>query len=329
MTRFDIIIPVYNVEEYLPDTLKSLEAQSFKDFRAILVDDGSTDSCPQLCDDFRASRPETVVIHKPNGGLISARRSGIAAAQGEFIMFCDGDDMLKPEALEELNRAICESGADMVIFNAETFEGGVRTPFFENVLPEGEVADKRLIYDRLFTDYCLNSMCLKATRRELFDADRDYSGFYGCSVAEDLLQSVPLLLAAEKIIYLNKALYDYRMASGMTRKFNPEYYFDNKAVSLDIRERLAGEGIEDFEQKVAFHLLIAAYAGTTRLKYADSFDFRVLDRINADEEFIQAWDRVWNHPLSARFSPKQRLLLKLLKGRNYGAIRLLLKARGK
>lgn len=326
--RFSILVPIYNVGKCIDEMLASIDAQTFRDFELVLVDDGSTDGCQDVCDDYCAANSGAKVIHKPNGGLISARRVGISHALGEYVLFVDADDMLKSNALEDINRVIEEYSSDIVIYNADIFDGNSRQPFFEHELPEGPVKDKRVIYDKLFLSYSMNSMCLKAMKRTLLDADRDYSEFYDCSVAEDLLQSVPVYIAAENIYYLDKALYDYRTDSGMTHKCNPSYYSSNRRINLDIRERLKNEGIEDLDKKAAFHILIAAYAGTTQMKYADRADNGLLESIRSDDEFQRSWDLVWNSPYAGFFSKKQKLLLKLLHDGNFGMIKLLLKIKG-
>ena len=114
----------------------------------------------------------------------------------------------------------------------------------------------------------------------------------------------------------------------MTHKCNPDYYWSNRKINLHIRRLLEGEGIADLKEKYSFHLLIAAYAGTTQMKYADRFDADLLKKIRDDSEFKNAWDTVWTGRYAAYFSGKQKLLLKLLHGGNYTMIKMLLKAKG-
>lgn len=90
-----IIVPVYNVENYLERCVRSIEAQTYKDIEIILVDDGSNDLCPSLCDDFARQDSRVSVIHKENGGLVSARKAGFAAATGSYIMSVDSDDWIE------------------------------------------------------------------------------------------------------------------------------------------------------------------------------------------------------------------------------------------
>lgn len=328
MKRFSIIVPIYNVENYLPEMLKSADRQSYRDFELVLVDDGSTDGCPGICDEYKVLHPETRVIHKVNGGLISARREGLRASSGEYILFCDADDLLHNDALDSINDIIVRSDADVIIYNADIFDGDNRHPFFEHELPEGPVEDKNEIYNRLFLSHSLNSMCLKAMRREIMDIDTDYSSFYDCTIAEDLLQTVPVIKNAGLIYYLDRSLYDYRITSGITHKCNPDYYFSNLKINRYIVRQLEDEKILDLHVKAAVHLLIAAYAGTTQMKYAEVFDTALLDRIRKDEGFVGSWDLAWNSPYRKALSSKQQLLLRLLYGKHYSAIRLLLKIKG-
>ena len=87
-----VIVPVYRVEKYLRHCVDSILAQTYSDFELLLIDDGSPDKCPQICDEYAGRDPRIRVIHKPNGGLISARNVGIRAARGDYVCILDGDD---------------------------------------------------------------------------------------------------------------------------------------------------------------------------------------------------------------------------------------------
>lgn len=326
--RFSILVPIYNAEDYLDELFESFDSQDFRDFEVVLIDDGSTDKSPAACDSYAASHPGTVVIHRPNAGRFSARVQAVSEASGDYLIFADADDRLKSYALSAVSEVIGRTGADMVLYNAEIFDENGTAPFFEHVLKEGVVADKNLIYDKLFFEYSLNSMCLRAAKRELFFPEKDYSAFYDCTVAEDLLQSVPLFMRAGTIYYLDRSLYEYRTTSGSTHRFNLQYYWNNKKINIEIRKELEDAGIPDLEEKAAFHILIAAYAGTTQLKFSDSFDDNLLERITSDEEFQAAWKLAWNGKFADRLNKKQKLILKLLHGKNFAAIRVLLALKG-
>ena len=110
-----IIVPVYDVENYLQKCIDSILAQTFTDFELILVDDGSPDSCPALCDAAAAKDARIRVIHQKNGGLSAARNAGLDAARGAWIGFVDSDDYIAPEMYEAMYHAVQSTGADLAL----------------------------------------------------------------------------------------------------------------------------------------------------------------------------------------------------------------------
>jgi glycosyltransferase involved in cell wall biosynthesis len=114
MSFFSIIIPVYNSEQYLSFCVESILNQDYRDFEIILVDDGSTDNSPAICDEFAIKDKRVKVIHKPNGGISSARNVGLEAASGKYIVFADNDDLLPYGTLMVYWKEIENSNADIV-----------------------------------------------------------------------------------------------------------------------------------------------------------------------------------------------------------------------
>ena len=106
MPEISVIVPVYKVENYIHRCVDSIRNQTFTDFELILVDDGSPDNCGVICDEYAAKDSRITVIHKENGGVSSARNMGLNAAQGQYIMFCDGDDYVADNWCETMYRAI-------------------------------------------------------------------------------------------------------------------------------------------------------------------------------------------------------------------------------
>ena len=117
MPTISVIIPVYKVERYLDACVTSVVGQTYPDLEIILVDDGSPDNCPALCDAWAAKDTRIRVIHRSNGGLSAARNSGLDVCTGDYIAFVDSDDRLEPETLERALRAQQRSGADLVLFH--------------------------------------------------------------------------------------------------------------------------------------------------------------------------------------------------------------------
>lgn len=121
MTTFSIVIPVYNTEQYLPACLDSIASQSYTDFEAILVDDGSTDGSATICKEYVGRDSRFTYVCKENGGVSSARNVGIEKAQGEWLLFVDSDDILMPDCLQTF--ADCDEKTDITFFGAQLFDG--------------------------------------------------------------------------------------------------------------------------------------------------------------------------------------------------------------
>lgn len=211
--RFSILIPVYNVENYLARCLESVLAQTYTDYEVILVDDGSTDGSSRLCDSFVSANPKNFqVIHKENQGLLSARRIAIAEAKGDFVCFLDSDDYWLPETLATIAGHLQKSHADLLLFGHHLVDDHNRILQTNHPsLPEGVYAGERkqIILEALLRTTSMNTLWAKCVRLECVDREKDYTHFYAVSSGEDLLQSLPLLDSANTIAIIHTPLYQY------------------------------------------------------------------------------------------------------------------------
>lgn len=137
--KISILVPIYNVEKYLPRCIESILSQDFRDYELILVDDGSPDGCPQICDEYAMKDKRIKVVHKKNGGLVSARLAGFKEARGEYLMFLDSDDYLYPYAISILYNKICEGydivrGQDMRVSSTNEIYGIEERKFVTGIL---------------------------------------------------------------------------------------------------------------------------------------------------------------------------------------------------
>ena len=151
-----VIVPVYNVEKYLRKCVESILGQTYTDFELLLVDDGSPDGCPRFCDEYAERDSRVRVIHKPNGGLISARNEGIRAARGSYVCILDGDDWALEGMLQFIHDTVAQSPEppDMVLFAAHNVYEDHMEETLNNV-PEGYYSRERLekeIFPYLLTD---------------------------------------------------------------------------------------------------------------------------------------------------------------------------------
>ncbi|OZG57216.1 glycosyl transferase family 2 [Bifidobacterium tissieri] len=115
-----VVVPVYKVERYLDDCLRSIVAQTYRNLEIIVVDDGSPDGCPAICDAWEKKDPRIRVIHKPNGGLSSARNAGLDVIQGDVVGFVDSDDEIEPDMYEHMIKTMHDADADVVMCGTRT-----------------------------------------------------------------------------------------------------------------------------------------------------------------------------------------------------------------
>ncbi len=126
--EISVIVPIFRIEKYLPECIDSLLNQSFLNFELILVDDGSPDNCPKICDDYAGRDARIRVVHKENGGLLSARKAGLKAARGNYISFVDGDDWVDKYYLDIMLKLAKENSSDLVVTgHFREFDGKIET----------------------------------------------------------------------------------------------------------------------------------------------------------------------------------------------------------
>ena len=143
--KISIIIPAYNIADYIGKCLDSILAQTFNDFEIIIINDGSGDETGGIADRYAESDGRIKVIHKKNGGVSAARNTGIEAAGGEYLLFFDGDDFAEPFTCEELIKTICEKDADVVIYGYYRYRDGSVTQTCYPVFPEGSYKNGEII----------------------------------------------------------------------------------------------------------------------------------------------------------------------------------------
>ncbi len=211
MPGFSIIIPVYNVEDYLDQCVESVLSQTYRDFELILVDDGSPDRSGAMCDRWAEKDARVTVIHKKNGGLSSARNRGIEQASGDYLLFLDSDDYwITDQALQTMAQRLSRTRADVLIFNIQKEYEGVREkPYFPETLtmPEKQSAEESVEFvarNGLWTACAWN----KVISKRLFSNGQLF--FREGITSEDIDWCVRVALAAERFDYLGLSVVNYR-----------------------------------------------------------------------------------------------------------------------
>lgn len=210
-----VIVPVYNVEAYLPRCLDSILAQSYNNLEVILVDDGSADGSGAICDEYAALDSRIRVIHKENGGLSSARNAGIQAATGEFLSFVDSDDWIEPDTYEVMLSIAEKYQVPLVCAGRYDVDGKTGERKIGLCPPKEEKLAAEELVGRIFLwDNCDSSACDKLFSRELFREFRFPEG----KVSEDVAVMYRIILGAEGAALCPKPLYNYYHRPGSITK---------------------------------------------------------------------------------------------------------------
>ena len=145
-----VVVPIYNVENYIKKCVDSILSQTYKNLEIILVDDGSPDNCPQICDEYAQKDNRIKVIHKENGGLSDARNAGIDISKGKFITFIDSDDYIEKDYVEVLYNSIKENASDMAIGSHKAiYDNGT---ILNKETGEKSVLDSKNVLERILYD---------------------------------------------------------------------------------------------------------------------------------------------------------------------------------
>lgn len=224
-----IIVPVYNTAQYLSDTVKLLTEQTYKNIEIVLVDDGSTDNSPELCDSLAKTDSRIKVIHQKNSGVCAARNAGIEASSGEYIGFCDSDDMPHNDLYETLYNLIEENNADLsMVTSAIYFTNGKiidnsdgKTKIFKDKEEILKIFLLNRMHTSVYTKLFSRELCSKIS----FPAPH--------RINEDKFYTFNAILNCKKLAYKNVCKYNYcrRAGSSSQENFSDKYldiiYFAN------------------------------------------------------------------------------------------------------
>lgn len=237
--EISVIVPVYKVEAYLPRCVESLLSQTYKDFEIILVDDGSPDTCPAMCDAYAKKYSNIHALHKENGGLSDARNAGMTDAKGEYVTFVDSDDYVHPAYLEMLMQGI-RQGADFSVCGfTEVYDGNGIEDLDTSRISAACVNAKEGLVEILyqgFHDVSAWGILLPASLARKYPFPKG-------KLFEDLYTTYKFYLAAETVAFIRVPLYYYfqRKGSIMGRR-NEAFIHDLIESSDQLVEACRGKG---------------------------------------------------------------------------------------
>lgn len=272
-TQFSIIVPIYRVEAYLPQAIESVLAQSVSDWELILVDDGSPDGCGEICDRYAKIDARIRVIHKENGGLVSARQAGIAECRGNYVLNLDADDYWDDTLLSELEAVICRHHPDCISFGyrSVTEDGNTIAEVYSKTsagLYLGETLEQlrnRILYNpqkpEINTGDVIYSLCVSAFRRELV-APIQRMVPQQIKMGEDAAVAIPAFFQCESIYFLKKAEYNYRIrGSSISRTFSYSEIKETIQLITYLKthaEQLPAENLDGYLYRMAENYWIKA-----------------------------------------------------------------------
>lgn len=274
MSRISVIVPIYNVAPYLRNCVNSILNQTFRDFELILVDDGSTDGCSKICDEYALKDKRVKVFHKKNGGLSDARNFGIDHSKCKYVSFIDSDDTIEIDMFSILYKNISKNEADISIC-------GLFDCYIDRKIPQcseksfGVLSGKEALKEALegwrFSVNAVN----KLYKRELFEGIRFPEG----KLSEDVFTIPKVLALASKVVFTTEPKYNYihRVGTITTSSF--------KLNDLNVIE-----GYEDILKFVNNSFPDFKYLAESRLTWAYIY---VLDKMILSENFCN-WDEYKN-----------------------------------
>lgn len=251
-----VVVPIYNVEPYLNRCIDSIVTQSYRNLEIILVDDGSPDNCPQMCDEWAQKDKRIRVIHKANAGLGMARNTGIEYAHGKYICFFDSDDYIAPRTIETAYTAVTENSADIAVFGSAMVDENRRvlsTKVPEPHIYQGDEVTQKFLPALMGEDpttgcdahipfsawSCLISMELIKRAQWSFVSEREI-------VSEDIYSLMELYRCVQKVVVLGECFYFYcRNGASLTQSYRADRYMRNRHFYLKCLELCEHCGYSD------------------------------------------------------------------------------------
>lgn len=241
--KYSIVTPVYNAEEYLKDCIESVIAQTYSEWELILIDDGSTDKSPEICDEYAKKDSRIKVVHKENEGPYKTRVLAKNYIEGDYTVGLDSDDTFVTDCLEQIEKARVESEADMIIF--------WRTDYYEHedlykkcdfYYEDYKMYGKEELLETVLrtTDHALWN---KAVKSSIYKTAKYIEEKYKVSLSDDRLQVIPLVCNVDSAYAVNERLYNYRIrGKSGSHNYKMDHLIDNDWVNFTLRNFLKAEG---------------------------------------------------------------------------------------
>jgi len=262
--KISIVVPVYNVENELSRCIDSLINQTFKNIEIILVDDGSTDSSPLICDEYSKKDNRIIVVHKSNGGLSDARNVGIEKSSGEYFLLIDSDDYIDVDSCERFEEIICATNADIIVSNAiQEREDGIEYMEHTNLKEKMIYSSYEYITLAIKAREWFAPACFNCYKKQLFE----HNGLkYRIGMLHEDMEMLPrVFMSAKSISYLDKNFYHYIVRKNSIMS-NSKKEINGKHLMIIYKEWFSQfSKIENYSlRKLLFGYLIKHFLHTCR-----------------------------------------------------------------
>lgn len=259
-----VIVPVFNVENEIDRCVKSIITQTYQNLEILLIDDGSTDHCPDICDQHAKEDSRIRVFHKKNGGLSDARNFGLSKAQGDYILFVDSDDYIQNDACEKLIH-LTANGVDIVVGECRQIKNSIVTyQKHSNIVPFKKYSSKEYIISSIKKNELFFPIWLNLYRKDFLIQNNLFfkKGYY----FEDMEFTIRFWLNNPIVVYLNYPFYNYVIRSGsiMTSSAKEKKQKDSLAILQEWFALILT--IQDIEYRSYWlHYLVKIYITCSRL----------------------------------------------------------------
>lgn len=250
-----VIIPIYNTDKYLRRCIDSVINQDFEDYEILLIDDGSTDNCGMICDEYKNKSEKVFVIHKPHCGVSSACNCGIEHSNGKYLMFCDSDDYVEPDWISTLYRAIEDNPDDFVFcafFKEDTSKSRLIHLSHGDYYSRYSISDYYLMYQKGFSAY----RWIRIFRKDKISDTIRFNE--SISVGEDVLFNIEYLKTCNSFLYVDKPLYHWGndRSDSLSRAYHAKYYNDIKNLYFPRASVIADKDMQNYYNEY-FHRFYA------------------------------------------------------------------------
>jgi glycosyltransferase involved in cell wall biosynthesis len=312
MTLFSLVIPVYNIEKYLPDCIDSIISQSYDNLQILLIDDGSKDKSGAICDEYALLDNRIEVIHKNNGGVVSARLQGIRNSRGDYIVCIDGDDWLEKDFFNKLNAIIQAYSPDVICTGYKSIGNEISkytVPYEEGFYNSGRIQSTifpSLICDE-FGKIFPQHLWAKAFKncdniRKYFDIDE------AIDMGEDSAIVIPIISSIESLYIYNESIYCYRYNPESLSKSKKALKWENPKIWYKEIVSKADNNRYDFSEQIN-------RSGALSVFYIAASQFNVDGKYSDISKTIkdQLEDKLFQHFIKhAKFNKKCKQRLKVI-----------------